>query len=95
MIKWRFNQACKLFIKNFVEQDCVVFNTSSGQTHYLNESAVIILNLLQNNFLTSSELISIIKQDFDDLPHDADLQKYVLSIINQLDSIGLIEPSIV
>jgi PqqD family protein of HPr-rel-A system len=92
MIKWRFNHATDLHFKQFVGQGCVVFNAASGQTHYLAESAIAILNLLRQHSLDLSDIFSTLKQEYDDLPPDADFQKYISSIISQLDSIGFIEP---
>lgn len=91
-MRWYFNCTNDLYFRQFSEQDCIVFNAASGQTHYLAESAITILNLLQQRALDLSDLASALEQEYEGLPPDIDLQRYISSVISQLDNIGLIEP---
>lgn len=94
MMRWLCGLIGELHIKKWDEDKFIVFNGASGQSHFLNDIAIEVLNLLQQNSLTTCELISQVAQLYDDLPSDSDLQVYIETIISDLDNIGLIKPDV-
>jgi PqqD family protein of HPr-rel-A system len=84
---WR---VAKLLTKSW-RDGVVVYNLDSGNTHLLNPIAGQVLKLLAD---TPADAPTIARQLAGqiDLDSDPDLDYNVSSLLNHLDSLGLIEP---
>lgn len=84
---WR---AAKLLTKSW-EDGLVVYHLDSGNTHLLNPIAGQVLKLLADGPADATSIARQLAGQID-LDSDAELDDNVLSLLNHLDSLGLIEP---
>jgi len=88
--RWQLNPVCRLHWRQW-DQDYLLFNAASGQTHMLNELGAAILLLLEKNMLNNQELIEQLVVHYDGLIADSKLQEAVDNLLITLDSLGLVE----
>lgn len=74
------------------DEDHIVFNAASGQTHVLNELGAAILHLLEENALNSVEIGRRIVTQYEALVLDTELSAAIEALLENLDILGLIEP---
>jgi PqqD family protein of HPr-rel-A system len=69
--------------------DFVVFNSASGETHFLNLTAALVLRCLEERRATAKALMAEIR---DALPPDADTSglDQIPELLEKLDEVGLI-----
>lgn len=91
-MRWRLNPHCKLHWRRW-DNDHVLFNAASGQTHFLNELGALTLQLLSQQALDGQTLIQALADHFDDFVLDEELLGYVDTMLEDLDNLGLIEPA--
>ena len=84
---WR---AANLLTKSWPD-GVVVYNLESGNTHLLNPIAGQVLKLLAEAPADSTRIARQLADQIY-LASDAELDYNVASLLNQLDSLGLIEP---
>ena len=84
---WR---AAKLLTKSW-QDGVVVYNLDSGNTHLLNPIAGQVLKLLANAPADATTIARQLAGQID-LDSDPELDYNVASLLNHLDSLGLIEP---
>jgi len=84
---WR---AAKLLTKSW-QDGVVVYNLDSGNTHLLNPIAGQVLKLLAHGPADATSIARQLAGQID-LESDAELDYNVASLLNHLDSLGLIEP---
>jgi PqqD family protein of HPr-rel-A system len=89
---WSINPNCQLHWRHW-EEEYILFNAASNQTHYLNSLGAEILHLLQESPLVSEELNQKISEKYD-LQLDDDTRQYIAGILANMDELGLIEPSL-
>ncbi|MCP5158109.1 MAG: HPr-rel-A system PqqD family peptide chaperone [Gammaproteobacteria bacterium] len=88
---WRINPACNLRWRRWDDQ-FIVFNAASGQTHYLSELAVTVFELLQQRSFNAATLIQCLTNHYDDFCPDEDTRIHLDTLLASLDDLGLIEP---
>ena len=88
---WRLNPCACLHWLSW-DEDHIVFNAASGQTHVLNELGAAILHLLEENALNSVEIGQRIVTQYEELVLDTDLSAAIEALLENLDILGLIEP---
>ncbi len=72
--------------------EAVIYNPLSGETHYLNRMAMEILSTLEQSPATCSTLMEGMAGRF--APEDTrELNHLVLQLLEELDQLGLIEPA--
>lgn len=89
---WQLNPNIVFHLKRWNEEEYVLFNAASGQTHFLNEYSAIVLRSLEAKPLSRSELTKCLMVECDDLVFDSDLEDYISTMLLDLDGLGLIEP---
>lgn len=92
MIEWHVPNDNQLLFEEW-ENEAVVYNSKSGETHRLNELASGLLKIIQRrpgsiNLFT--EHINYLYEVEDQL----DLERQLNGLISQFDTLGLIEPLI-
>lgn len=88
---WSINPDCQLYWRHW-EEEYILFNAASSQTHYLNSFGADILHLLQEKPMTELELSQKLSQEYD-LESDEVTLRYIAGILASMDELGLIEPS--
>ncbi|MFO1432339.1 MAG: HPr-rel-A system PqqD family peptide chaperone [Candidatus Competibacteraceae bacterium] len=88
---WRLNPCARLHWLSW-DEDHIVFNAASGQTHVLNELGAAILHLLEENTLNSVEIGRRIVNQYEELVLDTELAAAIDALLENLDMLGLIEP---
>jgi PqqD family protein of HPr-rel-A system len=73
------------------DDEVVVFNFASGDTHLLNPVAARALRILEQKPLTAREVSQQLASS-DTLPADEQLIEHVENLLSRLDEMGLIEP---
>jgi len=91
-IRWRHRHQHDLQQRSWDAEEYIVFNNGSAQTHYLNQFAVDILELLQPQSLELSVLADQLVKLYENLELDAEITTYLQQTIQLLDEIGLIDP---
>lgn len=89
--RWRLNPVCRLHWRHW-DEDHILFNEASGQTHYLNELGTCILELVEEEPLTTLELGENLRAIYG-LEMDEGLRAGLLKLVAELDGLGLIEPA--
>ena len=89
---WRVIDSSSLFFEEW-EQDAIIYNGMSGETHKLNALAIEILKLMLQKSWTPISLTEEICSIFD-FENDAVLLQNIKQVINQFNALGLIEPQI-
>ena len=84
---WR---AANLLTKSW-QDGVVVYNLDSGSTHLLNPIAGQVLKLLADAPADAATIARQLAGQID-LESDAEIDDNVVDLLNQLDSLGLIEP---
>lgn len=88
---WRLNPCVRLYWLSW-DEDHIVFNAASGQTHVLNELGAAILRLLEENALNPMEIGQRIVTQYEELVLDTELSAAIEALLENLDMLGLIEP---
>jgi len=88
---WKTNLACILYHHRFFDDQIVIFNAISGQTHIVNQLCGDVLELLQQCPLNSDCLAKELAQ-VNNFCLDNDWFSYIESMLADLDKVGLIEP---
>lgn len=72
---------------------CVLYHRGSGETHYLNATAIEIFKLLQRGPLRVAEVVAEIRDIFDmDATQEPELCAHIGRVIQEFDHVGLICP---
>lgn len=88
---WRLNPCARLHWL-FWDEDHIVFNAASGQTHVLNELGAAILRLLEEHYLNHTEIGQRLVAQYEELVLDTELSAAIEALLANLDILGLIEP---
>lgn len=88
--EWRLNPVCRLHWRHW-DQDYVLFNAASGQTHVVNELGADVLRLLEVKPASADELFEALAVRHGLAP-DPELAAGVQRLLADLDQLGLIEP---
>ena len=91
MTRWRLNPACQIHWR-YWDNDYILFNVASGQTHFLNDLGAITLELVAEQALDEEALLEAFALRFEDFVIDDELREYVATMLEDLDNLGLIEP---
>lgn len=87
--RWRAIQGFNLYWKNW-NDEYVVYNDGSGDTHLFNEFGAFILKLLIENEFTLDELVSLTDESITPCSPD-DLYYQISDLLLELDRLGVIE----
>jgi PqqD family protein of HPr-rel-A system len=90
--RWTVPSYLQLRWHCWADEQFAVFNTLSGETHCLNWTAALFLQLLEERPATPEALVAEIRKA---LPDDAEivaLSQMVESLIEEFDKVGLIAP---
>ena len=74
------------------DDEFLVYNTASGQTHHLNLLAGEALRSLEIEAATTRELVSRLAEQFD-IAEDSPSLQMIDRLVRELDDLGLIAPS--
>lgn len=88
--QWRLNRACRLHWRHW-DEDYILFNAASGQTHVVNELGADVLRLLEKKSASAGELLEGLAASYGLAP-DSELAAGVRRLLVDLDQLGLIEP---
>ena len=88
---WQLNPCVRLHWLSW-DEDHIVFNAASGQTHILNELGAAVLHLLGENSLNRTEIGQRIVAQYEGLVLDTELSAAIEALLANLDTLGLIEP---
>lgn len=91
LYRWRFNRECRVLWR-CSDDECIVYNASSSQTHYLNELGAEALRQLEHRSFNVRELIEHFSTQYEVFSSDAEALRYVRKLLSDLDDLGLIEP---
>lgn len=91
MRRWRVT-GCRPELIRLWDDQCVLFNTSSGQTHQLNALAEAALRVMMARPMTASEVAEALAGELDAEGDPAWLQQFD-QLIAEFDRLGLIEPA--
>jgi len=91
IIKWHAYNYPKFRFEKW-EEEAIVFNPLSGETHQLNGFATAALELMQQPF--TLETLSDQMYKFYEIEDRKNLPSQLKNLISQFDNIGLIEPYI-
>ena len=91
MRRWSVT-GCRPDLIKFWDDHCVLFNTSSGQTHQLNALGGAALRLLMECPMAVGEVAAALAVEFDAEADAAWIEQFE-QLIAQLDRLGLIEPA--
>ena len=84
----KFNSACRLHWR-YGNEEYVVYNAASGQTHLINELGAIALRLLQKHMLNIDELKRQIAEQ-SGLSLDSEFSTYIDEMLDEMERLGLI-----
>jgi PqqD family protein of HPr-rel-A system len=84
-------QTFRLLHKDWGEDEIVVFNSASGNTHLINATAWKIVYILQSKPCSAFELAEQIAAE-SQLDVDEEIVRRIEIVLNTLDELGLIEP---
>jgi PqqD family protein of HPr-rel-A system len=88
---WKIPPRNELYWNSW-DDEVIVYNNWSGDTHLLNSIAIEILNYFQQNGVCSSIAVTEYVSQFVNLDEDTgDLRLLIDEHISQLDKLGLIE----
>lgn len=90
MEKWRILPK-KGLLWEYFENDYILYNPFSGETHLLNEIAAEALNLLQNEPLSLESLTQRLCTVLS-VKNDPASRLQVQSLLKEFEELGLIEP---
>jgi len=90
-MRWRLNPLCQLHWRCW-DDEYILFNASSGQTHFLSVLGALTLQLVADRALDREQLLTAFSDRLDDFTVDAETQEYVANMLADLDNLGLIEP---
>ena len=89
---WYHNPLCELYRHRWDSSDqCVLFNTASGQTHYLSEFAVDLIGILSIEPLGLLDLCERLSSLYDGFELDVEIECYLQETLADLESFGLID----
>ena len=88
--RWRLNRHSHLHWRR-LDDDWVVFDAGSGDTHQLDAISAAALMCLEAEALDLPRLIEVLKSELD-LPADGSLSTKLEHLLDQLSSFQLIEP---
>ena len=88
---WRLSACARLHWLVF-EENHILFNAASGQTHILNELGAAIVHLLENAALTPAEVSRQLVAQYAELSLTPELHAAIDGLLVELDTLGLIEP---
>jgi PqqD family protein of HPr-rel-A system len=91
-MRWQFNRVCQLHWRCW-DDDHIVFNASSGQTHFLNILGALTLELVAERALTLEDLLGALATRLENFVVDNEMREYVSYMLKDLDNLGLIEPA--
>lgn len=85
--RWQVPPGSQLLWERW-EHEAVVYHLLSGETHYLNETATILLDRLQNGEQTLTSLMEV----FSDNPDPCKtLAGQILQMLDEFERLGLVE----
>jgi PqqD family protein of HPr-rel-A system len=87
--KWAVNRSASLSWKRF-DDEFIVFNASSGDTHLLNLISTEALRCLEESPTTAAELSRRVAERLG-LFDSEDTQRQVAELLSRLDELGLVE----
>ena len=75
------------------DDESVIFNDHSGETHLLSAASVGLLEHLRKGPADLSSICTALETAWE-FESSAELQRVVVSLTDELDALGLIEPSL-
>ena len=90
MIEWHVPNDNQLFFEEW-EDEAVVYNSKSGETHRLNDLAASLLKIIQRQ-PGSINLFTEQVNNLYEVEDQLDLERQLNGLISQFDTLGLIEP---
>ena len=90
--RWQLNPIGCLHWRSWDREQYILFNVASSQTHVLNELGAAVVRLLEKNPLNTEELSDQLGAYYDGLVVDTELATAIDSLLETLDTLGLIEP---
>lgn len=86
---WRLPRGAELLWQSW-DEEVIVFNTASGQTHLLDALSAAVLKEIQNRPSTVSQLTNAFAERFNFEPES--LSQRLADICARFDELGLAEP---
>lgn len=90
---WFFRMRRCLHWQKFENENSIIFNEASGQTHIVNELCADTIELLQQSPLDAKALAEMLAQR-NDFTLDEEWTAYIDEMLADLDQLGLIEPAV-
>ncbi len=81
-----------MLVWRIFDDEFLVYNTASGQTHHLNLLAGEALRSLEAEAAQTHELVSRLADQFE-IPEDSPSLQMIDRLVRELDELGLIAPS--
>lgn len=88
---WQLNPECQLRWRHWGDSS-ILFNAASGQTHFLNAFAFVVLDLLQQSPASAAMLCRRVAEREQIDADDEELRDGVDELLATMDELGLIEP---
>jgi PqqD family protein of HPr-rel-A system len=88
--KWHVPKENKILLEEW-DNEAVVYNSNSGETHQLDGLSVDVLKLIQTQPVSLDTLIESIHTLYQ-VDDNNDLEYQLKELISQFDTLGLVEP---
>jgi PqqD family protein of HPr-rel-A system len=88
--RWALNQSASLSWQSF-DDEFIVFNATSGDTHLLNRISAEALRCLAEYPATGAELSQRVAERLG-LPDSEDTRRQIAELLGRFDELGLVEP---
>lgn len=88
--RWALNQSASLSWKSF-DDEFIVFNATSGDTHLLNRVSAEALRCLEDSPATATQLARRVIERLG-LPESHDTERQIAELLFRFDDLGLVEP---
>jgi PqqD family protein of HPr-rel-A system len=86
---WRVIPGQELYYREW-NDEFVVYNNLSGDTHLLGISAIVLLNTLKERAANEDLLVTSLCDSLQ-LDHDAEVEQQVANVLESLKSLSLVE----
>ena len=88
-VAWKINYLANLHWRHF-DDECVVFDSGSGQTHQLSRLHAVTLMLIEGGPISSGELTDLVAAETE-IDLGLELSIAISCVLDSLNHIGLVE----
>jgi len=90
-MRWTIRQGGQLEWRSWGDDEYLVFDAASGDTHLVNLVTAELLRLLEASALDEQELCVMLAESIQ-VEDDARLRSSIADLLGYLDRVGLVEP---